>query len=130
MRKHFKKNKQFYIGVGTGICVAGFTCLIMREPRAVLRGGTDCPIQEPTGSLFSSARSIFGPASSTVTTIHHGSKGHPGFITKCLETGEIFATQGAAARAFGIPEPVLSGHLNKGLSLSEDLHFERVGILA
>ena len=30
---------------------ASVTCLIMREPRAILRGGMDCPVKEPTGSL-------------------------------------------------------------------------------
>jgi hypothetical protein len=64
-----------------------------------------------------------------VTTIHNGSKGHPGFITRCIETGELFATQGSAARAFNIPERTMTKHLNYGRELSENLHFERLGIL-
>jgi hypothetical protein len=81
------------------------------------------------GSLIFS-NSLFGSSTNNVvTTIHTESKGNSGFVTKCIETGEIFSTQGDAARAFGIPEEFMSKHLNYGRELFEDLHFERVGVL-
>ena len=58
-----------------------------------------------------------------------GSKGHPGFVTRCLETGDIFETQGSAAEYYGIPPSILSNHLNRGVDLNEGLHFERLGVL-
>ena len=63
------------------------------------------------------------------TNVYGGSKGHPGFVTRCLETGDIFETQGSAAEYYGIPPSILSNHLNRGVDLNEGLHFERLGVL-
>lgn len=65
-----------------------------------------------------------------VVTSHGGGKGHSGFVTRCLETGELFKTQGLAAEAFGIGANIMSQHLNHGLELDQGLHFERVGVLS
>ena len=127
VKQHLSDYKTVYI-VGGCVVVAGITCLIMKEPRAILRGGVEEPLRDFTGSYFSS-NSLFQFGDNTVTTTFNGSKGHPGFITRCLETGELFATQGDAARAFNIPEQYLSAHLNKGFELQEGIHFERVGVL-
>ena len=130
IKTHLREHKNTYILVGSCAVVAGITWGIMREPRAILRGGMDCPAKEPTGSL-SFAKTFFGDATNNVTTtIHTGSKGHPGFVTRCIETGELFATQGDAARTFDIPENFMSAHLNKGFELKEGVSFERVGVLA
>jgi hypothetical protein len=138
IKAHFEDHKQFYIGLGIGLGLAGITWLIVkeryptltdsvgvaREPRTVLVAGA-----EPTGSL-TFAKSLFGDATNVVTTNYNGGRGNPGFITRCVETGELFLTQGDAARAFGIPESILSKHLNYGRELLENLHFERVGVLS
>ena len=129
IKKHFRKHKWKYI-IGGTIVLAGVTTLILRESRAVLYAGADCPVTESAGS-FNSARSIFGSANNNVvTTIHRGTSGHPGFVTRCVETGELFETQGAAARNFDIDPWLMSEHLNKGRILQEGLHFERVGVFA
>jgi len=136
IKQHVKDHKIAYAcgatAVVTGVVVAGITCVIMRESHAGLRGGPDWSEKTPVDSLsVLSNHSIFGKVSnSMVTTIHKGNTGNPGFVTRCVETGELFATQGDAARAFNIPEPLMSGHLNKGLKLVEDLNFERVGVLS
>lgn len=39
-------------------------------------------------------------------------QGHPGYVVQNVETGEIFMSQGQAARAYGIPPSVVSAHLN------------------
>jgi hypothetical protein len=147
MRKHFKKNKQFYIGVGTGICVAGFTCLIMREPRAVLRGGTDCPIQEPTDSLRPISFTIGEAAQSTIgilgqkvdikdTTLNMVSyisanrQGPPSWVVRCKETGEVFTSQRAAALAMELAQDHISNHLNGSRDNVNGYHFERICMAA
>ena len=128
-KAHFKKYQSTYI-VG-GVSLAIITCLIMRESRAVLDASVDCPTKEPTDSFsFNSGKSLFGSVNnSIVTTIHKGTKGSSGFITRCVETNDIFETQGDAARFFDIPESIMSKHLNQGRELVENLHFERVGVL-
>lgn len=127
-KQHFQDNRQFYIGVGCGVAAVGFTCLIVREPRAGLGfAGPDSPIKESTGSFFS-ARTVFGDSTNTVTTVHNGHRGNPGFVTRNLETGALFETQGAAARAFDIPEDVLSKHLNGFFDNAKGMRFERIGV--
>jgi len=129
VKTHLKENKTIYISAGVTAVLAGITYAIVRELHTTLDAGVDCPEREPMGSLIFS-NSLFGSSTNNVvTTIHTGSKGNSGFVTKCIETGEIFATQGDAARAFGIPEEFMSKHLNYGRELFEDLHFERVGVL-
>lgn len=134
-KEHFKKHKELYIGIGIGLGVvtlAGITVLIMRESRTPLDAGGDWSEKAPTDSLiFSSGKTVFGDVNNNiVNTFHKGTTGNPGFITRCIETGEVFATQGDAARAFDIPESILSKHLNYGRQLVENLHFERVGVFS
>lgn len=125
IREHIKRHKTMYACAATAVGVATFTTLIMRGSHAKLDAGMDWPEKAPVDSLF-----IFGNSKSNiVTTFHKGVQGHPGFITRCIETGELFANQGDAARAFNIPEEFLSKHLNYGKELIENLHFERVGVL-
>lgn len=47
---------------------------------------------------------------------------------RCLDTGEIFATAGAAARAHGISAPAMSNHLNgrSGYTTVHGKRFERI----
>lgn len=137
IKTHLKRYKETYIYVGAGV-LAGITLLIVRK-NIVLRGGTSSSLRggfEGSGKIASDnvARSFSFLGNSSVeinpvVTIHQGTTGNPGFVTRCINTGELFETQKAAARAFDIPESLLSGHLNKGLTLQEGLSFERIGIL-
>jgi hypothetical protein len=131
IKVHIRDNGRMYVGIGiTFVVTAGITTVIMRESHAVLQGGAGCPVKEPMDSLsLLSGRSIFGSiTNNAVTTIHKTTKGNPGFVTRCIETKDLFETQGGAARAFGIPEPIMSQHLNFGRELIEGIHFERVGV--
>jgi hypothetical protein len=126
-KAHFRKYKTWYCCAGAGLLSAGITWVILRESHAGLDAGTDGDLilnKSIMGSLFGSNTNTM------VTTIHKGNQGHPGFVTRCIETGELFATQGDAAKAFNIPEEFMSKHLNYGRELSENLNFERVGVLA
>ena len=125
IKEHFRKHKWKYI-IGGTIILAGVTTLIVRGSRTKLVAGMDWLERAPTGSF------IFGDGNynNTVTTVHTGMRGNPGFVTRCVETGELFENQGVASRTFGIPESIMSKHLNYGRELQEGLHFERVGVFA
>lgn len=128
-KKHFKEHRELYFGIGIGLAttgIAAITWLIMKESSTKLQGGLDSPdLSGATGSF------IFGNNSGkVVTTVHNGTRGNSGYITRCVETGELFETQGAAAKAFDIPESILSKHLNRGYILEEGLTFERLGVLS
>ena len=149
LRAHWQEWRGFYIGVAVGVVLAGITLLVVRgalrshDLRALRLGsnettmrkslsaaprlGADCPIQESTGS-FSSAGDMY-INSHVVQTTHTGRVGHPGFITRCVETGELFLSQGDAARAHGVAESALSAHLNRGLPLDQGVNFERLGVI-
>lgn len=54
-------------------------------------------------------------------------RGHPGNIIKCVETGEIFASQNRAADALGVSRSALSKHLKGVTSSINGLTFESLG---
>ena len=145
LRAHWQEWRGFYIGVAVGVVLAGITLLVVRgalrshdlradlmiraettgsttELRAVPRLGADCPIPESTGSV-----SFNGPVHTV--NIYQGVRGHPGFLTRCIETGEVFVSQKAAAAAFGIHERIMGMHLNEGLPLDQGVNFERLGVV-
>ena len=140
IKKHFAEHKEVYIGIGIGLTLAGITWVIVRGKSTDLVAGSVPDLVAGTGDSAGSVvdnttRSFsFGfnnhttSINNAVTTIHTGTRGNPGFVTRCIETGELFETQDAAARAFGIPAEFLSKHLNYGRPLKEGLHFERLGI--
>jgi hypothetical protein len=132
IKEHIEKHKVAYLCALTGVGVAGITFLIMKEFRTDIRGVSGCPEKEPTDSFsFISNRSMFGSVSNNiVTTIHKQNRGNPGYITKCLDTGELFETQGDAARIMGVSKNVLSAHLNGKFPDVDGLHFERLGVLS
>ena len=119
---HWRNHKETYVKVGIALGVAAFTCAITRERHAPLLSGGDGPSQVTVRSL-----SVFQNHSpQIVTTIHSGGRGHPGFRVQSVEHGLVFDTQGAAARAFEIPESILSSHLNGKFEDACGLHFKRV----
>lgn len=54
-------------------------------------------------------------------------RGHPGNIVKCVETGEIFASQQRASEALGISASNLSRHLRGDMPHVKGLTFEGLG---
>ena len=53
-------------------------------------------------------------------------RGHPGWIVRCIETGEVFASQNRAAEVTGINPGRLSEHLNGKTPHDQGYTFERV----
>ncbi len=132
VKDHVRKYKTFYVGVGVGLGVAGITWAIMRDRHLMIQRVVDPEIQRVTGELgkvqtrsFSFA--LFMRDSGNVTTsLHTGERGHPGFMTRCLETGEIFRTQYQAAKAFELHPSLISAHLNGKFPDVHGYHFERI----
>ena len=145
LKNHVVRNKERYIvgaAVVTGVII---TVVIMKKNQnlrcgfsSVLRCGAEGlggDVGNTTRSSYNFSQSIsIGKARDTTVTYapifsaYSGKRGSSGFITRCLETGEVFKTQSAAAEAFGISPSALSSHLNKGLDLTQGLHFERWGV--
>ena len=89
----------------------------------------DCLGTESVDSFSFLNNTKIAKGANITTNIYNKTKGHPGFVTRCVETGELFETQNTAASFFEIPPSILSRHLNEGLELREGLHFERLGVL-
>lgn len=53
-------------------------------------------------------------------------RGHPGYLVKCIETGETFASQNRAAELLKLSAANLSQHLNGRIPHVNGLHFERI----
>ena len=126
LTNHVKRYKVAY-SLGAGIAVAGITCLIMRSniARGAMGGANT------RGEFANTASLIFrSPQTVNVTTVlDRGGRGHPGWPVQNLETKRVFFSQKQAAEAFGIPEQILSGHLNGKFPNVDDLHFQRVNLV-
>ena len=60
------------------------------------------------------------------TNVYKNKKGHPGYLTRCIDTSDVFESQKKAASAFGISDKVMSEHLKGKLPDANGHHFERV----
>lgn len=105
-----------------GAIFAGFTYGIMRGRNVgLLRGSTSivryAALEIRPLSFFSKQ---------TVVVVVREGRGHPGYLTKCLETGQTFLTQGDAARYAGSNATSMSRHMFGDLPHVNGFHFERI----
>lgn len=138
VKKHLKKHKELYVGIGIGVGLAGVTCLIVKDSHAKVLRAADSPL--PLGGSGTVESFSFLPNwtvgdgneihNHIKTTVHKGTRGNAGFLTRNLETGQIFETQSAAAEAFGLSKANLSSHLNGKFEDVSGYHFERLGVLS
>jgi hypothetical protein len=98
---HFRKNQQFYKGVGLGVAIV----LAVRRPIKIAP--------------------IFNNTNMVITDLSR--RGHPGNLTQCIETDEVFASQSRAADIMGIARPNLVSHLNGKLPHVGGYTFKRLG---
>ena len=120
----FKKYKWYYI-IGGSLVFAGVTGLILRGRYAGM-------LRVPDGSDVITVRPLsfnFGGNNNgnAVVVIHSGDVGHPGFLTYCKETDQVFTSQKSAAKTLDISPSILSSHLNGKIENANGLHFERIG---
>lgn len=111
IKTHFKKNKKFYIvgGISLTVGAVGGACL--------MSGGVQ---------IVDAFKLVNWKSSHTSMTVLIR-RGHPGNIIKCLETGELFASQNRAASLNGISASNLSQHLSGKYDHAGGLHFEKLG---
>lgn len=131
VNNHVRKHISLYLTGATALAVG--TSLLMRNhlrvdvprvsAREVPRATRGSAQAQSRGFSFALYMRNVGNATATV---HTGKKGHPGFVTRCLETGALFPSQNKAAEAMGVSPSVMSGHLSGALGSVNDLHFERV----
>ena len=119
---HIKRHKVVY-SIGATIVIAGVTYTITKSVKSSLDAGANG--SEMT-TLHSSIFSFYNSGNNVVTSVHTGGRGHPGFRVKHLGTNINFDTQGMAARAFDIPENIVSKHLNGKLLDAYGHQFERI----
>lgn len=124
IKDHLKRNKKLYFGLGIGVVIGGV---------GVYVGTTKIRVnvtEEAQSSLnYTDVKPLVNVNSPiTVNNITElVRRGHPGNVIKCLETGEVFASQNRASELLGINKDNLSKHLR---GLRDDiggLHFELVG---
>lgn len=157
-KEHLKKYKTIYIVVGTSVVVAGITTLIMRansgsiiirdtivdaQRDTIVLGKRSTPnnFPQPIGfTIGEAAQSTIGVLGEKVdikdTTLNvvsyfsSGRQGPPSWVVRCLETGDVFTSQRAAAFAMGLAQDHLSNHLNGIRDNVNGFHFERICMAA
>lgn len=112
--------------VAAAMSAAGITCAIMRGNAArgaAGEGSARGAVTNTSSFLFRSPQTV-----NVLTVVEREGRGHPGWPVRNLETKRIDLSQKSAAQHFGIPEKVLSGHLNGKFDDVDGLHFERVSL--
>jgi len=131
VKAHVERHKVAYacgatavVGIGIGAII---TCLIMRDGHI---GGTiGTPAQSTIGVLGKSVK-IKDSTLNTVSYISADRTGPPSWVVRCLETGDVFTSQKAAATAMGLAADHLSNHLNGLRENVGGYHFERICMAA
>jgi len=134
IKSHFERHKVAYIAgaVGTGIGIAGITCLIMRGhytgiqgvPESGIRGVPDGPAKVAVSPLAF----LSHQTNNIVAVIEKDGRGHPGYPVWCLETNESWPTQNEAAKGLGVYPSLVSGHLNGKFPDVDGKHLQRVKV--
>jgi len=115
-KAHFRTNRKIYIALGAGFVMGAVAVLVVRKDNTLCRINTSRIMSPGDNNL--------------VTVIEREGRGHPGYVVRCLETNEIFTSQGKAAECLGLRETMLSGHLNGKFPDVDGLHFERINVLS
>jgi len=121
IKAHLEKHKTLYACVATAAGVATFTAVIMRGRY----------VENPMGSNGHDGATVrllsfLSNRPSVVTVIQREGRGHPGYIVRCIETGDVFLSQTQAAAAMLIPEKVISHQITGKTLDANGYHFERV----
>lgn len=110
VRIHYRKHKKVYL-VGSYVVVAGAVFVVTRATI-------------PSRGISNTAILVWRNKQMIKLVIR---RGHPGYVVRCLETGEIFASIRRAAEANGISASTLRQHLAGKQDAVSGLHFEKLG---
>ena len=113
IRTHISENKNVYIAAGVGVTVG-----------AVLVGGMFYGRQVIINDSLNV--SVNSPKTNIVVA-NLTRRGHPGNIIRCVETGEVFASQRRAAEALGLNRIDIYKMLKGELDNVKGLSFENLG---
>jgi hypothetical protein len=111
VKTHIRENKRTYLAVGGTVVV---TVLITKRPVV-------------TQVAKNTALVVWKPTNTNIAITNVTRRGHPGNIVRCIETGEVFASQNRAADAMRLSRSVLSQHLNGLQPAVSGLTFEKLG---
>lgn len=122
IKQHVRENKKVYI---VGISSAGITYLVMRGV-ASQPIGRDTVVTAERDIVVLGKRAVMN----NVSFISANRQGPPSWVIRCIETGEIFSSQSAAAREMGLQRGHISQHLNSMRDHVQNYHFERICMAA
>lgn len=117
IKTHVQENKAAYIVGAAGVVAVAGTVVVMRYVQSQATVTTDSfkllefKWQSPTTNNI------------TVTLTPRGNLGNP---VRCIETGQLFESQGFAAGVFGVNPGDMSKHLNGLRDHVGGFHFERI----
>lgn len=114
IKTHLQENKEIYVAaaVGAGLGAAAVAATLLLKKQVVIVDSFKIQWKSNT-------------TNHVVTTLVR--RGHPGYLVRCLQTGEVFASQNRAAAAMGINRGDLSSHLNGKYASAGGYVFERLG---
>lgn len=110
---HFKRNKWRYITVA--VFVGGALVGYYVKSRPIIQ------------NIISNTEGPVTIGNNNIVQTLLQRRGHPGNVVRCVETGEIFASQKRCADLLGLNPSDLSLHLRGKKEIVKDLHFEILG---
>jgi DNA endonuclease I-HmuI-like, NUMOD-like domain len=114
IKDHLKEYRAVYISGAVGIVIGGVGVYILTK-----KGGSN--------QITDSYKLQWKPTTTNNVTTILMRLGHPGNMVRCIETGEVFASQNRAAKVMGIKASNLCSHLNGRHPHAGGYHFERIG---
>ena len=124
IKTHVQNHREAYIAGIVGV-VAGITWTLMRS-------GSGSTILRDTIVKAQRDTIVLGKNATLNQVSYFDSlrQGPPSWVVRCLETGNVFTSQRAAAMAMELPETRLSQHLNGVTDHVGGYHFERICMAA
>lgn len=126
VKSHIREHKVVYCSVGSSIIVAGITVLIMRGVASQHIDRGISVVAERGISVFAD-RSV---VTNNVSLISSRRQGAPSWVVRCIETGQTFMSQLAAAEGMNLPASEISKHLNGVMDNVRGFTFERICMAA
>jgi hypothetical protein len=124
VKTHLHENKKVYIAGAVGI-VAGITCVMMRDIISQsLSHGTSVTAQDGISVLGKKV------VMNNVSYFASNRQGPPSWVIRCLENGDVYTSQSAAASTLNLSPQEISKHLNGLMDHVRGYHFERLCMAA
>ena len=106
VKQHIKKHKTIYICVAVVVVTTIAAVVVTRKVMLAKFS------PEVISKVSVAEGATIGDNAHITTNIYNGLRGHPGFQTLCLDTGEVFSSQNDAALFAGVDKKTMSRHLN------------------